>query len=218
MRPSEVWCLDMDPDEKLLVLALLDYGPLAFPKQATLARKTGLARRTVQRIVKRLSSEGGTSPIAIRVERRSRGLVYRVVMRQRDADESVSVTPMMRQPDAPRCVSVTPPSKLVQGTSPPNPETATAVGGWEVPSEVVQAIRVRDPRATPEAHGTVCRRILAQYGIEGRDAVECFRTLCLAWAKTGNNAYEILAGHTESLEGARDVRAVLLARIRREMR
>lgn len=216
MRPSEIWSQPMDPSEKLVLLAIADYGNIAFPRQGTLATKTGLSRRTVQRIVARLSEEVGTSPIRIRVERRKRGLVYRLEKRHHDAPESVTMTPEKRHHDASRSVTMTHPSKLVQGTSPPNPESAEA--DWGGCLQLVEAIRLKYPRETPEAHGRVCRRILARYGIEGAESVECFRLLLTKWlergSRPGQSAYELLAGYTEDLGGARNERAVLLSKIK----
>ena len=203
MKPSEIWAVDCPSEEKIIALAIIDYGRIAYPRQAVLARKCGMSRRTLQRILARMEEETGTSPIRIRIERRKRGLVYRVEM---------------RQSDAPRCVNLTHPSKLVQGTSPPNPESADAETGGGVAAVLCQAIRTKYQRETPEAHGRVCRRILARYGIEGAESVECFRLLLTKWldrgSRPGQSAYELLAGYTEDLAGARNERAVLLSKIK----
>lgn len=218
MKPSEIWAVECPAEEKLVALAIVDYGRIAYPRQAVLARKCGMSRRTLQRILSRMEEETGTSPIRIRIERRKRGLVYRVEMRQSDAPECVNLTPMMRQSDAPRCVNLTHPSKLVQGTSPPNPESADAETGGGVAQVLCQAIRTKYPRETPEAHGRVCRRILSRYGIDGQEADECFETLLRKWLDRGgahgNDAYATLARYTEDLAGARVPRAVLVAKIK----
>src|SRR6266404_5167956 len=64
----EVWELDLPPLEKLVLLALADHansdGGSCYPGVDLLAQKTGLSRRTVQRILRKLETKGIAVPVA----------------------------------------------------------------------------------------------------------------------------------------------------------
>ena len=213
-QPSEVWrCGALDGIQKLVLLALLDYGRLAYPRQAVLAAKCGISRSTCQRALDQLRASG-----VLTTSSRGKALVYHINLtgedrRQDDASRSIKMTQEMHQDDASSGVKMTQGSELVQLTSPPNQQTATAVSGWEVQSDIANRIRQRDPRADLEAQRSVCRRVLVSYGLSDRDAVGAWRLLLEHWARSGNDAYATLKHHTENLGGARDVAKVVLHRL-----
>jgi biotin operon repressor len=213
-QPSEVWrCGALDGIQKLVLLAILDYGRIAYPRQAVLAAKCGISRSTCQRALEQLRASG-----VLTTSSRGKALVYRInltgeEMPQVDASRSVKMTQEKRQDDASTGVKMTQGSELVQLTSPPNQQTATAVSGWEVQSDTANRIKQRDPRADLDAQRSVCRRVLISYGLSDRDAVGAWRLLLEHWARSGNDAYATLKHHTENLGGARDVAKVVLHRL-----
>jgi len=213
-QPSEVWrCGALDGIQKLVLLALLDYGRLAYPRQAVLAAKCGISRSTCQRALEQLRASG-----VLTTSSRGKALVYRInltgeEMPQVDASRSIKMTQEKHQDDASTGVKMTQGSELVQLTSPPNQQTATAVSGWEVQSDTANRIKQRDPRADLDAQRSVCRRVLISYGLSDRDAVGAWRLLLEHWARSGNDAYATLKHHTENLGGARDVAKVVLHRL-----
>jgi biotin operon repressor len=213
-QPSEVWrCGALDGIQKLVLLAILDYGRIAYPRQAVLAAKCGISRSTCQRALDHLRVSG-----VLTTRSRGKALVYRInltgeEMPQLDASRSIKMTQEKHQDDASTGVKMTQGSELVQLTSPPNQQTATAVSGWEVQSDTANRIKQRDPRADLDAQRSVCRRVLISYGLSDRDAVGAWRLLLEHWARSGNDAYATLKHHTENLGGARDVAKVVLHRL-----
>jgi len=75
-------------------------------------------------------------------------------------------------------------------------------------------IRSRGHRADIDAQRRVCSRVMEQHGLAREDIPPAWRLLCLNWARTGNAPYDTLQRIVNSLEGARDVRAVVLHKIR----
>lgn len=213
-QPSEVWrCGALDGIQKLVLLALLDYGRLAYPRQAVLAAKCGISRSTCQRALEQLRASG-----VLTTSSRGKALVYRInltghEMHQDDASRSIKMTHEMHQDDASSGVKMTQGSELVQLTSPPNQANANAFSGWAVQDDIANRIRQRDPRADLDAQSKVCRRVLVSYGLSDRDAVGAWRLLLEHWARSGNDAYATLKHHTENLGGARDVAKVVLHRL-----
>ena len=213
-QPSEVWrCGALDGIQKLVLLALLDYGRLAYPRQAVLAAKCGISRSTCQRALEQLRASG-----VLTTSSRGKALVYRInltgqEMPQVDASRSIKMTQEMHQDDASSGVKMTQGSELVQLTSPPNQANANAFSGWAVQDDIANRIRQRDPRADLDAQLKVCRRVLVSYGLSDRDAVGAWRLLLEHWARSGNDAYATLKHHTENLGGARDVAKVVLHRL-----
>jgi hypothetical protein len=209
LYPSDIWRLgdSLDPLEKLVALALLDYGDRIYPSQAHVAIKTGLSLATVKRVMRSLRAK-----LVISVKRNRKGLSYAFVMAQPDTSDGVTQTPQKCQPD----------TGLVshRATNPPkNPLTNhgaadAAAGGWEVPEDVQGRIRIRDPRADVEAQRRVCAKVMVQHGLTEDEARRSWRDLCLGWARTGRSAYDILNEQVQQLAGARDVRAVLLHRLK----
>jgi hypothetical protein len=61
----------------------------------------------------------------------------------------------------------------------------------------------------------VVAQALASVGISAdRDVADAWRLLCQAWAATGKRPYDLVRAATARLDGAKDVRAVVLHRIR----
>ena len=213
-QPSEVWrCGALDGIQKLVLLALLDYGRLAYPRQAVLAAKCGISRSTCQRALEQLRASG-----VLTTSSRGKALVYHINLtgedrRQDDASRSIKMTQEMHQDDASSGVKMTQGSELVQLTSPPNQANATAFSGWEVQDDTANRIRQRDPRADFKNQCSVCRRVLVSHGLSDRDALGAWRLLLEHWARSGNDAYSTLKHHTENLGGARDVAKVVLHRL-----
>jgi hypothetical protein len=209
LYPSDIWRLgdSLDPLEKLVALALLDYGDRIYPSQAHVAIKTGLSLATVKRVMRSLRAK-----LVISVKRNRKGLSYAFVMAQPDTSDGVTQTPQKCQPD----------TGLVshRATNPPkNPLTNQSAAdaasvGWEVPEDVQGRIRIRDPRADVEAQRRVCAKVMVQHGLTEDEARRSWRDLCLGWARTGRAAYDLLNEQVQQLAGARDVRAVLLHRLK----
>jgi hypothetical protein len=209
LYPSDIWRLgdSLDPLEKLVALALLDYGDRIYPSQAHVAIKTGLSLATVKRVMRSLRAK-----LVISVKRNRKGLSYAFVMAQPDTSDGVTQTPQKCQPD----------TGLVSHRAtnyPKNPLTnqgaaEAAAGGVEVPSDVEARIRMRDPRADIVAQARVCAKVMVQHGLTFDEASRCWRDLCLGWARTGRSAYDLLNEQVQQLAGARDVRAVLLHRLK----
>ena len=65
-----------------------------------------------------------------------------------------------------------------------------------------------------DAQRRVCAKVMVQHGLTEDEARRAWRDLCLGWARTGNNAYDLLNREVQQLGGARDVRAVLLHRLK----
>lgn len=209
MKHSDVFKLALGPLEKLVLLALLDYGDRAFPRQETLATKASISRSAVQRAVRKLREAGYVTTTS-----RGKALCYRlccVPQTQHDASNRrkrcVTQTLEMRPIDA--GILTNPFNESIQ----PGAADAAA-GGWEVPDGLEDRIRARDPRADFSAQAKVCRRIMAQHGLTLSEAERAWVTLCHAWARTGINAYELLAKATLGLEHARSPRGLLLHKLR----
>lgn len=212
LYPSDIWRLGdaLDPNEKLVALALLDYGDRIYPSQAHVAVKTGLSLATVKRVVGSLRAKGVLS-----AKRNRKGLSYLFVMAQTDTLESVSVTPVKCQPDT-RLVSHRatnyPKNHPTNQSGPPEGGRGGVV---ELSQEIRSAIARRDPRGDVDAQHRVVTRLLGEHGVSGAAAADAWIALARNWARTGNGAYETL---TEMLAGMVDVRdpaAVLIYRIRR---
>lgn len=152
--PSEVWRLgdSVTPTEKLVLLALVDYGARIHPSQGTLAVKTGLSVRTVGDTIASLRRKG----LVTTVQRGAKSLSYSVVLKQPSSANSAEHD---RQPLPSRSANF---AEEVgnhcrgiltsQRTSQPNPGAATAAAGVESPwdgidTEDQRRIRRWVPRA-----------------------------------------------------------------------
>jgi biotin operon repressor len=196
-------------DELLVLLALADYGERIFPSQAALAAKTRLHRSTVNKALQSLRKKEvvqakgfgkaltymlDLSPAATGTCRSERQVV--------SAAATGGVAPSDRDPN-------------YRTNHQPNPVAADAAqGGRQDFDELVKRIRVRDPRADIDAQRRVCSRVFEQHGLAKDDMPPAWRLLCLNWARTGNSPYDVLQRIVTSLEGARDVRAVVLHKIK----
>jgi DNA-binding MarR family transcriptional regulator len=215
--PSDIWRLGsaVTPTEKLLLLALVDYGAKIHPSQGTLALKTGLSVRTVGDTIASLRRKGLVSTL----QRGAKAMSYTVTL---TPPRSADIAEHDRQP-LPRRSAVIAETigngcrgiLTSQGTSQPNQGPADAgTGGWEVSLELRNRITARDPRADFDAQAKVCRRIMAQHGLTLDEAQRSWLALCAAWANTGNNAYELLAKATLNMADARSPRSLLLHRLK----
>lgn len=209
IMPSAVWRLApcLTSEELLVLLALVDYGDRIFPSQAALAAKTRLHRSTVNRVLASLRTKH-----VVRSRGWGKALTYFIDLSQ-GATGGCRAERQEVSPPATGGVAGSDRDPKEQTNEPKNPRAADAAGGWEVPPDVEGRIRLRDPRADIEAQRRVCRRVLEQHGVREAEARRAWRDLCLAWARTGRSAYEVLAEQTGRLAGARDVRAVLLHRL-----
>lgn len=210
LYPSDIWRLGdaLDPNEKLVALALLDYGDRIYPSQAHVAIKTGLSLATVKRVMRSLRAK-----LVVSVKRNRKGLSYAFVMAHPDTPDGVSLTPQKCQPDT---GSVSHRATNYPKNYPNQPRAADAApaGGWDLSWEVRSRIAMRDPRGDPDAQLRVVRRIMAEHGLGDPDAQWGWRLLCEHWARTGNAPYDTLHRITTSLEGARDVRAVVMHKLK----
>lgn len=210
LYPSDVWRMgdSLDPMEKLVALALLDYGDRIFPSQAHVAVKTGLSLATVKRVMKTLRSK-----MVITTKRTKRGLAYGFVMAHPEPRHGVTQTPPKCQPDT-GMVSHRATNYPKNYPNQPRAADAAPAGGWDLSWEVRSRIAMRDPRGDPDAQLRVVRRIMAEHGLGDPDAQWGWRLLCEHWARTGNAPYDTLHRITTSLEGARDVRAVVMHKLK----
>jgi len=217
--PSDVFRLGdaLDPLEKLVTLALLDYGPRAFPAQQTLAVKCGLSRRCIQNVLERLRQKG-----VVTTSSTGKALTYVIDLR-----------PEMRTTCAPCCAPRAQEMRTAcasdahhvrrdpnesNGTSPPNPERATPAGWWGgIPSDLRDTIRRRDDGADLVVAGQlrVVTQQLAGVGITAEaDIGHAWRLLCKVWATVGRRPYDTVQAALSRLDGAKDVRALVMYRLR----
>jgi biotin operon repressor len=210
-HPSEVFRLApcLTSDELLVLLALADYGERIFPSQAALAAKTRLHRSTVNKALQSLRKKE-----VVRAKGFGKALTYLL-------DLSPAATGTCRSER--QVVSLAATGGVAPSDRDPNYRTNhqpnqsaadAAAGGWEVPEDVQGRIRIRDPRANVEAQRRVCAKVMVQHGLTEDEASRCWRDLCLGWARTGRSAYDLLNEQVQQLAGARDVRAVLLHRLK----
>ena len=222
MMTGDVWKLpDLKPVDRLVLLALVDYGTRAFPKQETLAAKCGLSRCAVCRSVARLRDRG-------LITTKGSGKALRYVVATQAQPTQTHANPRKAAPRScssqlqQLCSTATAAvAKSYRDPNYPNelphlpaaaPEGAT---GWGVSIETWERIQARDPRAHFDGTRNVVRRVLVnEHKLTEADAIGAWRLLLEAWARTGVNAYEILKRQLDNLDGARDDGRVVLHRIR----
>lgn len=221
LRTGDVFRLGdaVTPEEKLVLLALIDYGARIYPSQGTLALKTGYSVRTVRNVVKSLREKG----LITTTQRGAKALTYTVVAPSSEANGAASDRHHVQRREAPRAAQCgTPCSGILttQGTTQPNQALAIASTGWGVNShEMWQSIVARDPRATLDLDSQVrvTAKVLGQYGMSQDEASTAWQFLVRIWAHTGNRPYDTLTRVLDkSLDGAKDVASVVLHRIKRE--
>ncbi len=202
----------LNSEELLVLLALADYGDRIFPSQAALAAKTRLHRTTVNRVLASLRTKQ-----VVRSKGWGKALTYHLNLSQ-PATGGCSAPLQVVSLPATGGVAARYRDPNSQTNSQPNPSAAdAAAGGWEVPDDVKDRIRMRHPSVTDfvlEKQLTVVRRVLIQHGLTEHEAKTEWQRLCLAWARTGNDAYDVLDREVKQLGGARNVRAVLLHRLK----
>ena len=213
MMTGDVWRVPgLKPVDRLVLLALVDYGTRAFPKQETLAAKCGLSRCAVCRSVARLRELG-----LITTKGCGKALRYVVATPKPVAQPRTNGSPKLQQLCSTATAAV---AKSYRDPNYPNqlphlPAAApSGATGWGVSIETWERILVRDPRAYFEGTRNVVQRVLREHKLSEADAIGAWRLLLEAWARTGTNAYDILKQHLGQLEGSRDVGRVVLHRIR----
>jgi biotin operon repressor len=213
MMTGDVWRVPgLKPVDRLVLLALVDYGTRAFPKQETLAAKCGLSRCAVCRSVARLREQG-----LITTKGSGKALRYVVSTPKPAGAPRRSCSPKLQQVCSTATAAV---ANSYRDPNYPNelphlPAAApSGATGWGVSIETWERILVRDPRAYFEGTRNVVQRVLREHKLSEADAIGAWRLLLEAWARTGTNAYDILKQHLGQLEGSRDVGRVVLHRIR----
>jgi biotin operon repressor len=196
-------------DELLVLLALADYGERIFPSQAALAAKTRLHRSTVNKALQSLRKKE-----VVQAKGFGKALTYMLDL----SPAATGTCRSERQVVSPAATGGVAPSDRdpnYRTNHQPNHVAADAAqGGRQDFDELVKRIRVRDPRADIDAQRRVCTRVFEQHGLAKDDMPPAWRLLCLNWARTGNSPYDVLQRIVTSLEGARDVRAVVLHKIK----
>ena len=198
--PSEVWDVDPEADatELFVLCALVDYGARAFPKQDTLAKKLRLSQRTVNAAIGRLRARG-----LVTTKGTGKALTYTVHLRKNCLGTYANSAQVLRK----NCVPATQklrrdPNESIQLAQP----TSGAVD-----QDIIDRIRMRDHRATPDDQFRVVFGLAMGTGVSQGEATRWIQLLFLEWARTGTDA---LAGHREAMLGARDEAAIIRHRIR----
>lgn len=212
LYPSDIWRLgdSLDPHEKLVALALLDYGDRIYPSQAHVAIKTGLSLATVKRVMRSLRSK-----LVISVQKNRKGLSYAFVMAHRDTTDGVSLTPQKGQPDTGSVSHRATNYPKNHPTNQSGPPEGGRGGVVELSQDIRSAIARRDPRGDVDAQHRVVTRMLGEHGLTGQAARDAWIALARHWARTGNGAYETLSELLAGMVDVRDPSAVLMYRIRR---
>lgn len=121
---SALWEMDFPPTEKLVFLALADCANdegLAWPSIATIARKTGVSDRSVQRAIRM----GETRGLIVREEVKGKGCRYWITLRHSVTPDTVSrVTNATKTPDT---VSPHPRHSVTQTINEPSSETSKVI-------------------------------------------------------------------------------------------
>lgn len=208
--------MDISSRGKVVLLALLDYGPRAFPRQETLAKKVGMSRTALQENIDRLRAAG-----LLATRGSGKALTYVVLpgIRASCCPESGQVKPGIRASDARN-----PGRDPNYSIELKNPHAAAEPPeGWGGVSDQLKAdIRRRDDGAdvVVAAQQAVVLRALAGVGITAeRDTVEAWEALCVRWAREGAPArpYNVVKQAIQAVQGSRDVqnvRAVVMHRLR----
>jgi hypothetical protein len=243
--PSDVFRLGeaLTPEEKLVLLALIDYGARIYPSQGTLALKTGYCVRTIRTVVKALREKG----VIQTSQRGAKALTYSVVLNPvhvpapesspvtrnysgitpvhaaRDAAVGRHPVPINAARDAAVCGKRCSGILTSQGTSQPNQAPATAGKGGEaspwdgIDQEDQRKIRRWVPRDTDtlcEAQRRVTLRKLADLGIRVTDHARWWRRLGERWGQIGVPPYDQLALELQSIgTDVRDRVSVLAFRL-----
>jgi hypothetical protein len=181
-------------EELLVLLALADYGKRIFPSQAALAAKTRLHISTVKRTLASLRTKR-----IVQSQGWGKALTYRLDLAQGERGGSLTQSEVVAQPErGGRSQGARDPN--YQTNHQPNLSPADAgTGGWGISDQVRNRIR---------------QRVMAQHGLTMPEAQWAWGVFCDVWARSGNAAYDTLSKVTIDLTGARDVRALVLHRIK----
>ena len=225
LLPSDVFRLGdaLEPEEKLVLLALIDYGARIYPSQGTLAVKTGYCVRTIRTVVKALREKG----ILTTSQRGAKALTYSVVLdpihAARDAAVGRHAVQRYAARDAAQCGMPCSGILTSQGTSQPNQAPATAGKGGEaspwdgIDQEDQRKIRNWHPREVDDlcaAQRRVTLRKLADLGIRVTDHARWWRRLGERWGQIGVPPYDQLALELQSIgTDVRDRVSVLAFRL-----
>lgn len=223
--PSDVFRLGdaLTPEEKLVLLALIDYGARIYPSQGTLALKTGYCVRTIRTVVKALREKG----ILTTSQRGSKALTYSVVLNPvhaaRDAAVGRHAVQRNAARDAAQCGMPCSGIRTSQGTSQGTLAPATAGKGGEaspwdgIDQEDQRKIRNWHPRDVDDlcaAQRRVTLRKLADLGIRVTDHARWWRRLGERWGQIGVPPYDQLALELQSIgTDVRDRVSVLAFRL-----
>jgi biotin operon repressor len=217
MKHSDVFKLAIGPLEKLVLLALLDYGNRAFPRQETLATKASISRSAVQRAVRNLREAGYVTTTS-----RGKALCYRlccVPQTQHDASNRrrrcVPQTQEMRPIDA--GILTNPFNESIQ------PGAADAARVVESPWDGIDPEderRIRrwcgrhDAEVLCQKQRGVTLRRLGELCVRVSDHARWWTRLGAIWAETGVPPYQTLKAELDAIgPDARDRLAVLAFRI-----
>jgi hypothetical protein len=208
--PSDVFRLGeaLTPEEKLVLLALIDYGARIYPSQGTLALKTGYCVRTIRTVVKALREKG----VIQTSQRGAKSLTYSVVLdpvhAARDAAVGRHGVPINAARDAAVCGKGCSGILTSQGTSQPNQAPATAGKGGEasdwdgIDPEDQRKIRRWCPRDADDlckSHRAVTLRELAKLGVRVTDHARWWRRLGERWGEIGVPPYNQISVELQSI-------------------
>ena len=208
--PSDVFRLGdaLTPEEKLVLLALIDYGARIYPSQGTLALKTGYCVRTIRTVVKALREKG----ILTTSQRGAKALTYSVTINPVHAarDAAVGRHGVQRNAarDAAQCGMPCSGIRTSQGTSQGTKAPATAGKGGEaspwdgIDQEDQRKIRRWCPRDADDlckSHRTVTLRELAKLGVRVTDHARWWRRLGERWGEIGVPPYNQISVELQSI-------------------
>lgn len=216
LRMGDVFRLGdaLTPEEKLVLLALIDYGARIHPSQATIAVKTGYGVRTVGKVVASLRKKG----LITTSQRGAKSLDYTVVAppsSARGAEHGRHAVPSNTARGAEQHGTTCRGIITTQGTTQPNQAPAGAGGGWEVSWDRRSRIAMRDRFASVDANIPALVKAMTRHGCPPTEVQGWVDALCDNWARTGEDAYSCFAAQLPGIEVARDTWAFLCARMRK---
>jgi len=187
----EIWAMEISSRSKIVLLALADYGATAWPSQGKLARKCGMSRASLQRVLDGLRRDN-----LVATSSNGKALTYCLKLRHQ--------MPQIEAGDASK-----------RGRDQNNPlNYPNPTGRDGVSDEWEQRIASRCPRADIAAQRAVCGRTMAEHRLGEAERTEAFCILLRHWARTGTDAYSTLARLRQDMKGARDEAKVLMFKIR----
>jgi len=217
-HPGEIFALGgaLTPTEKLVAIALADYGERIHPSQAHIAMKTGLHLDTVSATICSLRSKG-----IIETYGSGKALTYRLDLRSRTGGTSGFKPEHLRSTTgAPPVLNRRDPNHQRTTKEPPAADAANGgvVSPWDgIDPADVRKIRNWHPRADVEGLCAAQRRVtlrkLAELGIRVSDHSRWWARLGEQWGNTGVPPYDQLATTLETITDARDRVALLAFRI-----